>query len=142
MNASTLRDFFLGTATADALAHDVRDAWVWRGSDSRELRMDDLTEDFHVESAHLVRVCDAVISNRLPASALEPIGFGLIASDHFTWDADTDDGSRVAETLWDWSCPEVNFALTAATAEKFRTRLLTGEDRFTSADHFKGSKPA
>jgi hypothetical protein len=142
MNASTIRDFFLGTATVDALANDVRDAWRWRASDSRELRMEDLLEDFRVESAHLVRVCDAVISNRLPASALEPIGFGAIASDHFTWDTDTEDGNRVAETLQDWSCPEVNFALTRETAEKFRTRLLSGEDRFTSADHFKGPKPA
>lgn len=103
--------------------------------------MQDISEDFTVEPSHLVRLCDAVVAGQLPPEVLEPIGFGLIASDHFVWDGDTPEGSRVAEALYDWSSPEINFALTVETARKFRSRLLSGEDQFTRDDHYREPKP-
>jgi hypothetical protein len=142
VRAATLRDFLKGIASVAVLAADLQDAWRWHAPDTRELRMDDLTENFAVEPAHLVRLCDVVIAGELAPDLLEPIGFAAIASDHFTWDGDTEPGARVAETLYDWSCPEVNFALTIETVRKFRHRLLTGENLLTREDHFRGSGPA
>jgi hypothetical protein len=96
--------------------------------------MRDLQEDFEVEPGHLVLLCDAVLSGELPDIALADIGCALVASDHFQWDTDTPAGSRVADTLFEWSTPEINYALTPQAVAKFRHRLLTGEDQFTSQD--------
>ncbi|KAI9131245.1 hypothetical protein [Acaryochloris sp. CCMEE 5410] len=100
--------------------------------------MEDLSTGFDVISDHLVKLCDAVLSNELTPESVEWIAFSMIASDHFNWDADTPDGERVAETLFDWSAPEVNYCLTHTTMAKFKHRLMTGEDTFDKTDFYNG----
>ena len=134
MKAELLRDFFLGRVSAPDLAADVAGAMVQTGHDTYQLHMVDLVHDFPVSATHLVRLCDAVLTEALPAPALADIAFGMIASDHLTWDTDEPDGARVSEALFDWSAPEINFPLRPDTIAKFRHRLLTGEDTFEPAD--------
>jgi hypothetical protein len=134
MNAVLVRDFFLGKVTAPQLARNLADAFERVSKQSSRLRMQDLNEDFEVRPEHLVRLCDAVMNGSLPPPTLEAIGFGLIASDFFTWDSNTPEGWRVGQALHDWASPQVNFALTKETASKFRERLISGEDTFTRAD--------
>ena len=136
MDARLLRAFFAGEIPASELAADLRGAFETTGRDTRRLRMADLPpeEAFQVETRHLVRLCDAVLAGDLPPAALEAVGFGLIASDGFEWDGDIPDGMRVAETLYDWSAPEINYALRPDTVAKFRHFLLTGEATFTRGD--------
>jgi hypothetical protein len=139
MNARVLRDFFEGQIAASILDVDLRDAFEQTSLDSFRLRMTDLTEDFAVRPAHLVKLCDAVLSGELDAGALRAVGFGMIASNHFHWDGDAPGGAVVAETLHDWASPEANYGLSLATVAKFKHRLLTGEDTFTRADTVQGS---
>jgi len=77
---------------------------------------------------HLVRVCDTVIRGDIRPATLKAIGFFLLASDHFAWDGDTQQGGLVAETVYDWAGPEVNYPLTLENVVRFRERLLTGHD--------------
>jgi hypothetical protein len=141
MHASVLRDFFLGKVSGQELAADLAGTTERVGFDSYRHHMTDLEEDFPIESAHLVRLCDAVLAGTVPTEALADVGFGMIASDHFLWDTDSPDGHRVGDTLYDWSSPEINFPLNAQTVAKFRHRLLTGEDRFTREDGRARPKP-
>jgi hypothetical protein len=90
--------------------------------------------DFQVEPAHLVKLCDAVLSGKLNAEHLELIGYCLVASEHFFWDEESKSGKLVAETAYDWSDAEINYPLTAKNIAKYRERLLTGNDTFTKAD--------
>ena len=135
MDARLVRDVMIGSAPAHALAIQCGDAYVRQSSQSRRLQWDNLQEEFAVSTQHLVLLCDAVIEGELPGDCLEAIAFGLIADDNFLWDTDTPEGDRIGETLYDWSAPEINYALTPGTLAKFRHRLLTGEDTFTRADH-------
>jgi len=134
MRADTLRAFFEDRVSAAALDAELRGAWRQSSSDSFQLLMSDLSEDYSVTPEHLVKLCEAVLAMQLDPEALRAVGFGLIASGHFAWDGDTPDGERVASTLNDWASPEVNFRLDLGTVAKFRLRLLTGEDSFTRAD--------
>ncbi|MDQ3816766.1 MAG: hypothetical protein M3362_03615, partial [Acidobacteriota bacterium] len=90
--------------------------------------------EFRVEPSHLVKLCDAVLSGKLNAERLELIGYCLVASDHFFWEEDSRSGELVAETAYDWSSPEINYPLTFENIEKFRERLITGEETFSKAD--------
>ena len=138
MNASVLRDFFLGRASAHELQTDLIGTTEQTGHDSFRHHMTDLDDDFTVTRDHLVKLCDAVLAENLDPESLRMIGFGIIASDHFEWSSDSPEGEIVGNTIYDWSSPEVNFALNRATVAKFRHRLLTGENRFTRDDHFYG----
>lgn len=81
-----------------------------------------MRDEFSVTRQMAVRLCDAVLKNELPAEALATIGFCLIASDKFTFDGDDD--PILADVIADWSCPEVNYALTLENVERFRKWLL------------------
>jgi hypothetical protein len=141
MNAEILRNFFEGKGTARELREDLVGTTEQVGHDSFRHHMTDLGEDFTVSSAHLVRLCDAVLAGDLDPQRLAEIGFALIASDHFHWDSESPEGEIVGETIHDWSAPEVNFALTSRTVEKFRHRLLTGESKFTRDDRSDHNGP-
>jgi hypothetical protein len=141
VDARVLRDFFLGRVSGGELAANLAGTSEQIGFDSYRHHVTDLDEDFPVEPAHLVRLCDAVLAGTVPAEALADVGFGMIASDHFLWDSDSPEGHRVGATLYDWSSPEINFPLNAQTVAKFRLRLLSGEDTFTREDGRARPKP-
>src|SRR5262249_46657457 len=126
---AVLRDFFLGAAHAARLLADLRGG-VTRSGVTRKHQIVDMDMELAVEPAHLIRLCDAVLAGELPAEALQQIGFCLIASDHFHWDADTPNGSVVAETVADWSCPEINWPLVPENVRKFREGLVVGSYLF------------
>jgi hypothetical protein len=82
---------------------------------------------FEVSTHHLIRLCDAVLSEELEPQSLEAIAYCIIASDSFFYDADSSDGQLVSETLSRWDSPEINFPLTIANVRQFRERLLGGQ---------------
>lgn len=127
MKEATIRDFLLGATPPGRLAAEARDAVEPVGRSSRRIHIEDLPagQETIVTAEMLVRLCDAALSDTLPASALEPIAFAMVASDHFRWD-DGDD--VVGRVLYDWASPEINFELTPPNLRMFR-EWLTGKVR-------------
>jgi hypothetical protein len=130
-----LRDFFLGRLDATALSRDLEGTMVRRGPEEAGIRIVDLPGGLHPLTAEqLVRVCDAVERGLLEPWKLEAIGFCLLASEHFTWQPSTGEGSRVSQVVGLWAAPRTRYPLTARTVAKARHLLLTGEDTFVPAD--------
>ena len=86
-----LRDFFEDKATADELARDVAGSLSQKSQTTSVVSIADMDEEFAVTAAMLVRLCDVVLQGKLDPDALHAIGFALMASDGFFWDADDDD---------------------------------------------------
>ena len=128
MHEATLRDFLAGTVDADAVRRDLVGTVEQLGERVYRHHIASLAGEFDVTPLQLVRLCDAVLAGDLQPRDLETIGFCLVASDYFCWDSDTPDGSVVADTLHDWSSPEINYPLTEHSVRLFRERLLTRED--------------
>ncbi len=134
MREAVLRDFFEGKADISALRRDLDGTVARTSHDVFTHRVVDMDGEFTVSAAHLIALCDAVLTGDLPPQELSVIGFALEASDRFQWDFDSAEGERIGETLADWSSPEINYPLTLGNVAKFRHRLVTGEDTFTRAD--------
>lgn len=134
MHEAVLRDYLLGAVSISALRADLEGAVTRTSHDVHRQTITDMEIAFSLSSAHLVSLCDAVLTNQLPPSDLSVIAFCLVASEHFQWDSDTPDGHLVEEMLYEWDSPEINYPLNLQTVAKFRHRLLTGEDTFTRAD--------
>jgi len=129
MREVVLKEFFEGKVDANALAAELHGAVETVGITSH-YHIEDMEGELEVTAAHLVRLCDAVLTGRLAPEALETIGFCLVASDGFYWDTDKGDGEVVAETCFDWSEPRINHSLTIDNVRGFRERLLTGHNTF------------
>ena len=136
MHESLLKEYFDGVVGAVALQKDLVGAVKKTGAISSSQSIVSMVNDFEVRPNHLVKLCDEVLAGNLQPADLEVIGFCLIASDHFCWDGDVPPGDVIAETVHDWSAPEVNYRLTIDTVKKFKQRLLTGENLFTKDDSF------
>ena len=119
MKEATLRDFLLGLVPAEKLASEAAVAIEHTGSETRRVHIEDLEdgEEFCITAPMLVRLCDAVLTGTLPPSALEPIGFAVIASDRLGW---AEEDELVARVLYDWACPEINWELTVENVRMFR----------------------
>jgi len=123
MKEATLRDFFLGLVPAETLASEAAAATKQSSSDVRQIHIQDLEggEEFDITAPMLIRLCDAVLADTFPGSALEPIGFAVIASDHLGW---KEEDELVARVIYAWSSPEVNWELTKANVAMFRSWLV------------------
>jgi len=125
MRERVLRDFFEGKATAVDLARDVTGSISQKSSKISTVSIEDMDGEFTVTAPMLVRLCDVVLGGGLEPEALHSVGFALMASDAFCWDADEDD--VLAEVIADWSCPEVNYPLTVGNVKRFRAWLTRSE---------------
>jgi hypothetical protein len=133
-----LRHFFEGHGTVQDLAADAVGAFD-RRTDSAgvvfsQLHAVPMPTDFPVSTQHILKLLAAVQAGNLDFDALDAICFCLEASDHFTWDADTPDGERVANTLFWLGTPEINYPLTSSVLAKVHHYLRTGEDTFNRDD--------
>jgi hypothetical protein len=126
MREQILRQFFEGTCSASELARDVAGSGRKASQKLKITSIEDMDANFDVTADMAVRVCDAVLSGDLPASALQTIGFALMASDKFQWNGDEDD--VLASVIADWSCPEINYPLTVENVQRFRSWLTRAEE--------------
>jgi hypothetical protein len=133
MREEILKQFFTEEVDAKVLADDLVDSMVTKG-DMTKHPIEDMAESFQLGAEHLIRLCDAVLSDEIKPQYLQSIGFCIVASDNFEYDTDTTDGNLVGETVLDWSAPIINYPLTKSNVEKFRQKLVTGEDPFTRSD--------
>lgn len=124
MQEEVLRKFFEGQATAAELATDIAGSTKhYPGGIVATHSIQDMDAEHQVTRQNLISLCDAVLAGALPAQALGDIGFALVASDHFVWDAEEDE--LLGDVIYDWSCPQVNYPLTTENVLKFRACLLS-----------------
>jgi hypothetical protein len=133
MREKILKQFFTGEVGPKVLAADLVDSMVTQGDITRH-PIEDMRKSFRLVPEHLIRLCDAVLDGEIRPQHLQSIGFCIVASDNFEYDTDTTEGNLVGETLLDWSAPIINYPLTRKNVEKFRQRLVTGEDPFALSD--------
>jgi hypothetical protein len=135
MKEDILRDFFDGNASPQELKEDIEGS-VESLSKTERHHIEDMSGEYNVTAKHLVSVCDKVIDGYLDPMDLHIIGFCLMSSNHFQFNTDEVDGSRVADAAIDWSDYLANYKLTIETAKKFKERLLSGTNLFTDEDHY------
>lgn len=128
-----LKQFFTEEVDARVLADDLVGSMVTNG-DMTKHPIQDMAETFQLGPEHLIRLCDAVLRDEIKPQYLQSIGFCIVASDNFEYDTDTTEGNLVGETVLDWSAPIINYPLTKRNVEKFRQKLVTGEDPLICSD--------
>jgi len=118
MREITLKQFFLGEISAETLAVDVSGSVIRLDRAVTTVQIEDMKEQFCLWREHLISLCDASLEKTLPSESLSAIAFALMASDAFEWDDEV-----ISEVLSDWSCPEINYPLNAATLNTHRDWL-------------------
>lgn len=132
MKESTLAKFLSGEVGAGVLRHDLANVVGTNTLRAGENLIIDLSVDLEIGKDHLIRLCEKFLNGDLDSDQLEAIAFFLIGSDHFVWDTDLKEGELVAEILFDWSAPEISYALTPENVSQCLAGLLEGHYPFPS----------
>jgi hypothetical protein len=115
----SIRDFLLGKLPAQKLEAEVASSLRQVDAVTHQVEIEDMSDDFRIEPAMLIRLCDATASGQISGDALKHIAFAIIASDHFKWA-----NSIVGEVVHDWAAPEINYPLTPDNMGRFRQWLV------------------
>ncbi|HVZ16845.1 MAG TPA: hypothetical protein VG897_07000 [Terriglobales bacterium] len=125
MREEVLKQFFEGKVNAAELAADVSGSTTNVGGVVSYQRVEEMDSEFRVDRTMLIALCDAVLAGGLSPELLHEIGFALVSSDRFVWDADDDE--LVSDTISDWSAPEVNYPLTIENIRRCKAWLNNEE---------------
>jgi hypothetical protein len=119
MREEKLREYFVGTVSANELTEDVRGSVVQVDDIVSTVQISDMAHSFPLARPQLVHLCENFLDGALSPETLSTIAFVLLASDKFEWDDDV-----VSEVISDWSAPEINYELNPETISMHRGWLL------------------
>jgi hypothetical protein len=128
MTERILKDYFDSKVSADFLASDLKGSLVNKSPQTSSVfitRIDD-AGSHEITRQNLLKLCNDTLSGRLTCSDLNILAFGLIGSEYFCWDSETEDGEIIAKTLFDWDNPEINFELAVENLLLWKDYLETG----------------
>ena len=133
-----LRHYFEGHVAASELDEAAAGSVERRsGSDDVpivEHHIDEMAVEFPVRANHIVKLIDDVLAKQISLPALDAVCFCLEATNHFVWDADTDEGKRVAAAVFWLGTPEINYPLTDDVLCKIRVYVESGNNALSVAD--------
>jgi hypothetical protein len=132
MKEETLRDYFDGLISTDILYMDVEGSEVKTSPDAISINVNQIKEEgeYIITRDHLLKLCNDALIGNLKTNHLTTISFALIASDYFHWDTDIDE--VIAEVIFDWDNPEINFPITIDNLKLWKRYLETGEYDLTN----------
>ena len=83
----------------------------------------DLKEEFLLNKSHLLRLCNDFLEEKISAWHLEDIAFILGACDGIYWNNKNKEGALIAEIIFNWAAPEINYPLTKDYIKKVKESL-------------------
>lgn len=129
MKEEILKEYFENKIPVDQLLADLKDSQLKTGQDATSVYVTPITDsgDFVITRHHLLKICNDTLSGHLSATEINIVAFALISSDYFYWDSNTTEGEIVANTLFDWDNPDINFPLSQDNLKLWKKYLETGE---------------
>ena len=126
MRESVLAKFLSGEISAALLRLELVNVIGTNTLQAGKNMVLDLSFDLEISRDHLIRLCETFLKGDINSDQLEAIAFFLIGSDHFVWNSDLNEGELVAEILFDWSAPEINYVLTEENVSRYLAGLQQG----------------
>lgn len=137
MKEQILRDYFDGLISTDILYTDVEGSEAKTSYDVISVYVDQIKGggEYLITKDHLLKLCNDVLTGNLKPTHLTTISFALVCSDYFYWNEDVDD--VVANVIFDWDNPEINFPITIENLKLWKMYLETGVYQFKITNHKK-----
>lgn len=128
MTESILKDFFENKISSKLLSSDLNGSIKKVSYDTFEIsivRMESRLE-FEVEQKHLEKILTETLNGNLTYENLKTIASGLMFSDYFTWNTDTEIGNRIATIIVELDNTEINFPISTENLKLWKEYLENG----------------
>ncbi len=128
MTESILKEYFENKISSEFLSADLNGSIKKLTYDTSEIsivRMESNSE-FEVKKNYVEKILTETLKGNLTYENLKTIASGLMFSDYFTWDSDTEIGNRIATIIVELDNTEINFPISTENLKLWKEYLESG----------------
>lgn len=134
MTESILKEYFENKISSEFLSADLNGSKKKLTYDTSEISVVRMESDneFELQQSHLNKILNDTLNGNLTFDNLKVISSGLMFSDYFTWDSDTEIGNRIATIIVELDNTEINFPISIKNIKLWKEYLETGNHKLKS----------
>jgi hypothetical protein len=128
MTESILKEYFEDKISSEFLSADLNGSIKELTYDTSQINVVKMesNSEFEVEQSHLNKILNDGLNGNLTFDNLKVIASGLMFSEYFTWDADTEIGNRIATIIVELDNTEINFPISFENLKLWKEYLKSG----------------
>jgi len=128
MTESILKEYFENKISSEFLSADLNGSIKKLTYDTSQISVVEMESDseFEIEQSHLNKILNDVLNGNLTFDNLKVIASGLMFSEYFTWDSDTEIGNRIATIIVELDNTEINFPISTENLKLWKEYLESG----------------
>ena len=128
MTESILKGYFENIISSEFLSADLNGSIKKLINDTSRKRAVEMESDseFEIQQSHLNKILNDALNGNLTFDNLKTISSGLMFSEYFTWDSDTEIGNRIATIIMELDNTEINFPISKENLTLWREYLESG----------------
>jgi len=134
MTESILKEYFENKISSEFLSADLNGSINKLSYDTSEISVVKMESDsdFEIQQSHLNKILNDSLNGNLTFDNLKVIASGLMFSECFTWDSDTEIGNRIATVIAELDNTEINFPISNENLKLWKEYLETGNHKLIS----------
>lgn len=128
MTESILKEYFENKISSEFLSADLNGSIENLTYDTSQISVLEMESDseFEIKQIHLNKILNDAMNGNLTFDNLKTIASGLMFSEYFTWDSDTEIGNRIATIIVELDNTEINFPISTENLKLWKEYLESG----------------
>ena len=128
MTESILKEYLEDKISSELLSADLNGSIKKMTYDTSQISVQvmETHSEFEVEPQHINKILNDTLNGNLTYDNLKTIASGLMFSDYFTWDSETEIGERVANIIFELDNTGIGFPITTENLKSWKKYLKSG----------------
>ena len=128
MTESILKEYFENKISSEFLSADLNGSIKKLTYDTSEISVVEMESDseYEVEPQHVNKILTDTLNGNLTFDNLKTIASGLMFSEYFTWDSETEIGERIANIIFELDNTGIGFPITTENLKLWKEYLESG----------------
>jgi len=113
MTESILKEYFENIISSEFLSADLNGSIKKLTYDTSQISVVEIESDseFEIQQSHLNKILNDTLNGNLTYENLKTIASGLMFSEYYTWNSETEIGNRIATIILELDNTEINFQI-------------------------------
>jgi hypothetical protein len=128
MTESILKEYFENKISTEFLSADLNGSIEKLTYDTSQINVVEMESDseFEIKKTHLNKILNDTLNRNLTFNNLKTIASGLMFSEYFIWDSDSEIGNRIATIIVELDNTEINFPISTENLKLWKEYLESG----------------
>jgi hypothetical protein len=128
MTESILKEYFENIISSEFLSADLNGSIKKLTYDTSQISVVEIESDseFEIQQSHLNKILNDTLNGNLTYENLKTIASGLMFSEYYTWNSETEIGNRIATIILELDNTEINFQISKENLKLWKEYLESG----------------